>query len=57
MSIQNLTIDPQRLWDTSHGDRADRRHPKGGIRRLTLTDLDKQVRDWFKANARRWAAP
>ncbi|MGH2930998.1 MAG: M20 family metallo-hydrolase [Solirubrobacteraceae bacterium] len=23
--------------------------PKGGIRRLTLTDLDRQVRDWFRA--------
>src|SRR5580704_12947682 len=23
--------------------------PKGGICRLTLTDLDRQVRDWFKA--------
>ena len=22
---------------------------KGGIKRLTLTDLDRQVRDWFKA--------
>jgi len=22
--------------------------PKGGICRLTLTDLDRQVRDWFK---------
>ena len=22
---------------------------KGGVRRLTLTDLDRQVRDWFKA--------
>ncbi len=23
--------------------------PKGGIKRLTLTDLDRQVRDWFRA--------
>jgi beta-ureidopropionase / N-carbamoyl-L-amino-acid hydrolase len=23
--------------------------PKGGLNRLTLTDLDRQVRDWFKA--------
>ena len=29
---------------------------KGGIRRLTLTDEDKQVRDWFGASARRSAA-
>src|SRR5205814_959212 len=25
--------------------------PKGGICRLTLTDLDRQVRDWFRARA------
>jgi N-carbamoyl-L-amino-acid hydrolase len=25
--------------------------PKGGICRLTLTDLDRQVRDWFKTRA------
>jgi N-carbamoyl-L-amino-acid hydrolase len=25
--------------------------PKGGINRLTLTDLDRQVRDWFKTKA------
>src|SRR6516165_5668220 len=23
--------------------------PKGGVCRLTLTDLDRQIRDWFKA--------
>ena len=23
--------------------------PKGGICRLTLTDLDRQVRDWFRS--------
>ena len=26
--------------------------PKGGICRLTLTDLDREVRDWFKARSR-----
>ncbi len=25
---------------------------KGGIRRLTLSDEDRQVRDWFKAGLR-----
>jgi N-carbamoyl-L-amino-acid hydrolase len=25
--------------------------PKGGIRRPTLTDLDRQARDWFKHEA------
>ena len=26
--------------------------PKGGIKRLTLTDDDKKVRDWFKRECR-----
>src|SRR6266550_7617103 len=49
--MQNLQIDPERLWDdlmeTAHiGGTA-----KGGICRLTLTDLDREVRDWFKSRA------
>ena len=46
----NLAIDAERLWgeimETAIGGT-----PKGGICRLTLTDLDRQVRDWFKARA------
>jgi len=49
--MKNLTIDPERLW----GDLMETAHfgatAKGGICRLTLTDLDRQVRDWFKAQA------
>jgi len=47
--IPNLKIDPQRLWDTLMHTAQFGATPKGGICRLTLTDLDRQVRDWFKA--------
>ncbi len=47
--MSNLSIDAERLWadllETAHIGGT----PKGGICRLTLTDLDRQVRDWFKA--------
>jgi beta-ureidopropionase / N-carbamoyl-L-amino-acid hydrolase len=48
---QNLQIDPQRLWDTLMETAQIGATKKGGICRLTLTDLDRQVRDWFKARA------
>jgi N-carbamoyl-L-amino-acid hydrolase len=47
--VQNLQIDGQRLWDTLIHTAQIGATPKGGICRLTLTDLDRQVRDWFKA--------
>ncbi len=46
---QNLQIDAQRLWDTLMDTAKIGGTAKGGICRLTLTDLDRQVRDWFKA--------
>ena len=46
---QNLRIDGQRLWDALMHTAQIGATPKGGICRLTLTDLDRQVRDWFKA--------
>src|ERR1700752_4224202 len=49
--MQNLQIDAQRLWDTLMETAKLGATPKGGICRLTLTDLDRQVRDWFKARA------
>lgn len=49
MSIQNLTIDAQRLWDTLMETARFGGTAKGGIKRLTLTDEDRMVRDWFKA--------
>ena len=47
--MQNLQIDPQRLWDTLMETAKFGATAKGGICRLTLTDDDRQVRDWFKA--------
>jgi beta-ureidopropionase / N-carbamoyl-L-amino-acid hydrolase len=47
--LQNLQIDGQRLWRTLMETAQIGATPKGGICRLTLTDLDRQVRDWFKA--------
>jgi N-carbamoyl-L-amino-acid hydrolase len=47
--MQNLTINPQRLWDSLMETARIGATEKGGICRLTLTDLDRQVRDWFRA--------
>jgi N-carbamoyl-L-amino-acid hydrolase len=44
----NLQIDSARLWDTIHETAKFGGTPKGGVRRLTLTAEDKQVRDWFR---------
>ena len=49
MSMQNLTINPQRLWDSLMDTAQIGGTAKGGIRRLTLTDLDREVRDWFRS--------
>ena len=46
--VQNLQIDGQRLWDTLMHTAQIGATPKGGICRLTLTDLDRQVREWFR---------
>ena len=47
--LPNLKINPQRLWDTLMDTARIGSTAKGGIKRLTLTDEDRQVRDWFKA--------
>lgn len=47
--MTNLKIDPERLWDDLMETAQIGGTPKGGICRLTLTELDRQVRDWFKA--------
>jgi N-carbamoyl-L-amino-acid hydrolase len=47
--LANLTIDAQRLWDNLMETAKFGATPKGGIKRLTLSDEDKMVRDWFKA--------
>jgi len=48
-SKTNLTINPQRLWDAIMETAKFGATPKGGIKRLTVSDEDRQVRDWFKA--------
>lgn len=48
-SRSNLTINPQRLWDSLMETAKFGGTPKGGIKRLTVSDEDKRVRDWFKA--------
>jgi beta-ureidopropionase / N-carbamoyl-L-amino-acid hydrolase len=45
----NLSIDARRLWDSLMETARIGGTAKGGIRRLTLSDEDRQVRDWFKA--------
>jgi N-carbamoyl-L-amino-acid hydrolase len=47
--MNNLQIDPERLWDDIMETAAIGATAKGGVCRLTLTDLDREVRDWFKA--------
>jgi beta-ureidopropionase / N-carbamoyl-L-amino-acid hydrolase len=49
ISKTNLTINPQRLWDAIMETAKFGATPKGGIKRLTVSDEDKKVRDWFKA--------
>jgi N-carbamoyl-L-amino-acid hydrolase len=45
----NLAIDGNRLWETIAETAAIGATAKGGVKRLTLTDLDRRVRDWFVA--------
>jgi len=47
--VHNLQINAQRLWDSLMETARIGATAKGGICRLTLTDLDRQVRDWLKA--------
>src|SRR5579863_5836236 len=45
----NQRIDGKRLWDSLMGMATIGATPKGGVRRLTLTDVDKRGRDRFRA--------
>src|ERR1700722_20555285 len=49
--MQNLQINAQRLWDTLMETARFGGTAKGGIKRLTLSDDDKKVRDWFRSAA------
>jgi beta-ureidopropionase / N-carbamoyl-L-amino-acid hydrolase len=48
-AMKNLKIDPERLWNDLMETAKIGATAKGGICRLTLTELDREVRDWFKA--------
>ncbi len=45
----NLKINGERLWSSLMEMAQIGATPKGGVRRLTLTDLDRQSRDLFKS--------
>jgi len=45
----NLRIDGSRLWGSLMDMARFGATPKGGVRRLTLTDIDRQGRDHFRA--------
>lgn len=47
----NLSIDRERLWSDIVETAAFGATAKGGICRLTLTEEDRKVRDWFAARA------
>jgi beta-ureidopropionase / N-carbamoyl-L-amino-acid hydrolase len=49
--MRNLKIDAERLWGALMETATFGATPKGGLCRLTLTDDDRKVRDWFKAQA------
>ena len=49
MKPSNLQIDSGRLWRDIHDTAKFGGTPKGGVKRLTLSAEDKQVRDWFRA--------
>jgi len=46
--LSNVRIDGQRLWDSLMEMAKIGGTPKGGCKRLTLTDLDKQGRELFR---------
>src|ERR1700733_13107939 len=50
-TMQNLQVNAQRLWDTLMETARFGGTAKGGIKRLTLSDDDKKVRDWFRSAA------
>ncbi|MFG1206098.1 Zn-dependent hydrolase [Xanthobacter flavus] len=45
----NLTINADRLWSSIIETARFGGTEKGGVRRLTLSEEDRQVRDWFRA--------
>ncbi len=45
--MQEIHVNGSRLWETIIETGKIGATPAGGITRLTLTDLDREVRDWF----------
>lgn len=50
--LDDLRINPDRLWASIMETAAFGGTDKGGVCRLTLTDTDRQVRDWFVKECR-----
>ena len=46
--LSNVRIDGARLWDSLMEMAKIGGTPKGGVKRLTLTDLDRQSRELFR---------
>lgn len=46
--LPNLHINSERLWSDIHETAKFGGTPKGGVRRLTLSEEDRLVRDWFR---------
>jgi N-carbamoyl-L-amino-acid hydrolase len=51
MNVPNLRIDGARLWSALMETASFGGTANGGICRLTLTETDRKVRDWFTARA------
>ena len=47
--LSNVRINGQRLWDSLMEMAKIGGTPKGGCKRLTLTDVDKQGRELFRS--------
>jgi N-carbamoyl-L-amino-acid hydrolase len=47
--LPNLHINSARLWGDIHETAKFGGTPKGGVRRLTLGEEDRKVRDWFRS--------
>ena len=46
--LPNLQINAERLWSDIHETAQFGGTPKGGVRRLTLSEEDRLVRNWFR---------
>src|ERR1700732_2608618 len=46
--LSNVRVDGKRLWDSLMEMAKIGATPKGGVKRLTLTDLDRQSRELFR---------